>query len=128
MTRSSPRSVLPGLPPRTGWAFEEVALRHGDFAIASVAATVSLSDGLVGEARLAVGGTDETPLRLRNIELGLVGDRLTPGLIEGAAAEARAAVNPGSDLRASADYRRHLVGGLVARALAAAWDRAQAAA
>ena len=86
--------MLPALPPRTGWAFEEVALRHGDFAIASVAATVSLSDGLVAEARLAVGGVDETPLRLRDIEVGLVGERLTPGLIEAAAQKARAMVQP----------------------------------
>ena len=37
--------VLPKLPPGTGWGFEEVARRSGDFALAAVAATLTLSDG-----------------------------------------------------------------------------------
>jgi aerobic carbon-monoxide dehydrogenase medium subunit len=118
--------VLPRLPPRSGWAFEEVALRHGDFAIASVGATVSQSKGQIGEVRLAVGGVAETPVRLREIEAALVGERLTPGMIGTVATQARAAVTPGADLRASADYRRHLVGGLVERALTSAYHRAAA--
>src|SRR5260221_574526 len=37
--------VLPGLPPRTGWGFEEFARRHGDFAIAAAAATLTIENG-----------------------------------------------------------------------------------
>src|SRR5204862_2772232 len=98
--------------------------RHGDFAMAAVAGTVSLSDGLVGEVRLAVAGVDETPLRLHEIEAGLVGQRLSPAVIEAASGQARAAVQPGTDLRASADFRRHLVGILTERALTTAGHRA----
>jgi CO/xanthine dehydrogenase FAD-binding subunit len=116
--------VLPALPVRTGWAFEEVAQRHGDFAMTAVAATVSLSDGVISQVRLAVGGVDETPLRLRAVEAPLVGQHLSPGIIEAASMQARAAVTPGTDLRASADFRRHLVGALTERALATAWHRA----
>jgi carbon-monoxide dehydrogenase medium subunit len=115
---------LPALPPGTGWGFEEFSLRAGDFAFAAVAATVTLSDDLVAEVRLALMGVGETPLRLRALEAGLRGQRLSMPRIEAAAAEARAAVQPPSDLRASADYCRHLVGALTERALSAAWRRA----
>ena len=116
--------ILPALPSRTGWAFEEFAQRTGDFAVAAVAATVTLSDGRVAEARLAVMGVDETPLRLRDIEARLVGQSFAASLIEGAAQQARDSVQPTTDLRASCDYRRHLVGVLTERALSAAWTRA----
>lgn len=117
--------MLPPLPPQTGWGFAEVAQRHGDFAIAAAAATLTLADGRIAEARLAATGVGETPLRFPAIEAALVAERLTAEVIAAAAAEARAAVAPPSDLRASADYRRHLVGVLTARVLAAAWRRAE---
>jgi CO/xanthine dehydrogenase FAD-binding subunit len=116
--------ILPALPPRTGWAFAEFAQRSGDFAVAAVAATVSLSDGKVDEARLAVMGVDETPLRLRDIEACLVGQSLAAGLIEAVAQQAHETVQPATDLRASSDYRRHLVAVLTERVLSAAWARA----
>ncbi len=116
--------ILPALPPRTGWAFAELAQRTGDFAIAAVAATVSVSDGIVAEARLAMMGVDETPLRLREVEARLVGEAFATGLIQSVAQQARATVQPTTDLRASADYRRHLVAVLTERVLTAAWSRA----
>jgi aerobic carbon-monoxide dehydrogenase medium subunit len=116
--------VLPGLPPGTGWAFEEFAQRSGDFAIAAVGTTLSLAYGKIAEARLALTGVDETPVRLRDIEVGLVGERLSDDLIADVARQARAAVHPNSDLKASADYRHHLVAALTKRALATAWRRA----
>ena len=48
--------VLPKLPPGTGWGFEEVARRSGDFALAAVAATLTLSDGAIAQARIAHDG------------------------------------------------------------------------
>lgn len=116
--------ALPRLPPHTGWGFEEVAMRHGDFAIAAVAATLTARDGRVSEARLAATGIGEAPLRFPAVEAALVGERPTAEVIAAAAAEACEAVSPPSDLRASADYRRHLVGVLTGRVLADAWRRA----
>jgi len=116
--------MFPALPPQTGWGFEEFAMRTGDFAIAAAAATVTVADGKIAEARLAVTGVDETPLRLREVEAHLAGQRPTPELIAAAARQARDQVNPSTDLRASADYRRHLVAVLAERVLAAAWARA----
>ncbi len=116
---------LPALPPGAGWGFEEVARRAGDFALAAVAATVSLKGDRIGEARLAVTGADETPLRIAAAEALLEGQALDPEVIAAAAAAAREAVAPNDDLHASADYRRHLVGVLAGRALEAAWRRAR---
>ena len=117
--------VLPAPPPNTGWGFEEFSLRHGDFAFASIAAILTAADGKIREARLGAAGAGETPLRLRAVEAMLVGETLTPELTAEAARLARASVDPPSDLRASADHRRHLVAALTERALTAAWARAQ---
>jgi carbon-monoxide dehydrogenase medium subunit len=116
--------VLPALPPGTGWGFEEFALRHGDFGFAAVAATVTAAGGTIAAARLAVGGVGEVPLRLGAVERMLAGQPFTGALAAEAAQQARATVEPASDLRASADYRRHLVAALTERALTAAWQRA----
>ena len=118
------RITVPKLPAATGWGFAEVARRSGDFALAAVAVTVSVHDGAVGEARIAMTGVDETPRRASEAEALLAGHALTPDLINTAIAAVRAGVNPPTDLHASSDYRRHLVGVLAGRALAAAWRRA----
>ena len=111
---------LPGLPPQTGWGFEEFSLRSGDFAIAAASAAVTLADGKIAGARLAVTGVDDTPLRLRTVEAALTGQRPAVEVFAAAGRQARDAVNPPSDLRASADYRRHLTAVLVERVLTAA--------
>jgi len=116
--------ALPKLPQRTGWGFEEVARRHGDFAIAAVAATVTVADGAIAQARIALTGVGPTALRAAAAEAMLAGHALD-GASTGRAIDAvRAAITPGSDLHASSDYRRHLAGVLTGRALAAAWRRA----
>jgi carbon-monoxide dehydrogenase medium subunit len=117
--------VLPALPPATGWGFEEVARRAGDFALAAVATTLSLSGEGVAEARVAVTGAGEKPLRIAAAEALLRDQGAGPDAIAAAARAACEAVEPHGDLHASADYRRHLVGVLTARALEAAARRAR---
>jgi carbon-monoxide dehydrogenase medium subunit len=115
---------LPKLPPHTGWGFEEVARRAGDFALAAVAATVTAQDGAVKEARVALTGVGPTPMRAGEAEALLIGKTIEPGLLTRAAGAVRDAIQPETDLHASSDYRRHLAGVLTSRALAAAWQRA----
>ena len=116
--------VLPKLPPRTGWGFEEVARRRGDFALAAVAAALTVSDGAIAQARIAVTGVGPTALRVGEAEALLGGHALEQSLIDDAIATVRAAIAPETDLHASSDYRRHLAGVLTGRALTAAWCRA----
>ncbi|MDH3233571.1 MAG: xanthine dehydrogenase family protein subunit M [Alphaproteobacteria bacterium] len=115
---------LPALPAQAGWAFEEFARRSGDFGIAGVGATIALQDDIVAEARVALLGVGQTPLRASAAEKALQGQRHDAELIAAAAEAAREAAEPEDDLHGSADYRRHLVGVLTRRALEAAWRRA----
>ena len=117
--------VLPKLPARTGWGFAEVARRHGDFALAAVAATLTVVADAIVEARIALTGVGRTPLRVAEAESLLVGQAPTPYLSGQTVEAVRAAMEPDSDMHASADYRRHLAGILTSRALAAAWRRAK---
>jgi CO/xanthine dehydrogenase FAD-binding subunit len=118
--------VLPKLPPRTGWGFEEVARRHGDFALAAVAATLTVSGGKIAQARIALTGVGPTALRAAEAESVLVGRALDNRLTGQAIDVVREAIVPETDLHASSDYRRHLAGVLAGRALTAAWRRATA--
>lgn len=115
---------IPKLAPQSGWGFAEVSRRAGDFALAAAAAILTLRGGSVAEARIAVMGVGKTPLRMPEAETTLVGQTVSPDLLEKAAEAVRAAVEPETDLHASADYRRHLVGALAQRTLADAWRRA----
>jgi CO/xanthine dehydrogenase FAD-binding subunit len=116
--------VLPKLPPRTGWGFEKVARRRGDFAIAAVAATLTLSGGVIAQARIALTGVGPTSLRVLEAETLLNGRALDPGLTDDVIDAVRSAIEPETDLHASSDYRRHLAGVLAGRAVEAAWRRA----
>jgi CO/xanthine dehydrogenase FAD-binding subunit len=118
--------VFPKLPPNTGWGFEEVARRCGDFALACAAATISTVDGSIGKVRIALMGVGETAMRASEAEALLTGNALTSELLDEAVASIRAAVEPNTDLHASSDYRRHLVGVLARRVLVSAWTRAGA--
>lgn len=115
---------FPRLPEQTGWGFEEVARRHGDFALAAAAATLAVQGNEITAARIAVMGVDATPLRLEVVEDLFVGQTINNDLLDGAATLVRNAINPMDDLHASTDYRRHLAGVLVKRAIGAAWARA----
>jgi CO/xanthine dehydrogenase FAD-binding subunit len=118
--------VLPKLPPNAGWGFEEVSRRSGDFALAAVAAIVTISGGRVAQARIAMTGVAPTPRRAATAETLLIGTRPGEAINEDVIEAVRAEAEPESDLHASADYRRHLVGVLAARAVAAAMQGAAA--
>lgn len=119
------RITLPFLPQNTGWGFAEISRRSGDFALAAASATLSFNDGKVSQARLAVTGVDDVPLRIKAAEDALCGGALDDAAIATVCDLVREAVNPNSDAQASADYRRHLIGVLAARVLRAAGERAQ---
>jgi carbon-monoxide dehydrogenase medium subunit len=120
---------LPVLPVRTGWAIHELARRHGDFALAGAAVTVSFDDGgHCTDARIAVFGATSKATRARSAEQALIGEKPAAATFAEAAHRASAGIEePLSDVHASGDYRRHLIGVMTKRALAEAAARAQAA-
>lgn len=99
-------------------AFEEVAIRHGDFAMASACCQLQLApDGTVRRAALGLGGVGGTPLAFPELAAALSGRRLDAPLAREVAAEAAARCEPGTDMHADAAYRRHLAAVLLRRAL-----------
>jgi CO/xanthine dehydrogenase FAD-binding subunit len=109
---------------RVGSAFTEIAIRHGDFAMVAAAAQVALGpDGRCARAAFGLGGVAGTPLAFPKIAARLVGTKLDGKAIDDAAADAAKETDPGGDLHATKEYRRHLARVLAARALREARDK-----
>lgn len=116
---------MPPWMPGTGWAIQEMARRHGDLALAGVAATLRVERGVCRGARLAAFGVNPTAVRLTAAERAMEGAAPDARSFERAGtAAAQALEEPMSCVHASAEYRRHLVGVLVRRCLAEAAGRA----
>ena len=121
--------AIPPLPPRTGWAFLEVARRHGDYAQAGVAVLISLDEaGVCQQARLVYLNVGEIPMRAPKAAALLLGEVPSPSLLAAAAhTAAQSEIDPTSDVQGTAVYKRHLAHVLGQRALQQAIARAQAA-
>ncbi len=108
----------------TGISFQEVARRHGDFAIVGLAASLTLSEGAISDARLAFAGLSDVPVRAAAAEDLLVGETPSAELFEEAARRATGDVDPPADLHGSSDYRKKVAAALVRRGLREAADNA----
>ncbi|HYQ94396.1 MAG TPA: xanthine dehydrogenase family protein subunit M, partial [Burkholderiales bacterium] len=93
--------------------------------VAAAAQIAVDGDGRCVRAAFGLGGVGGTPLAFPGIAARLVGTRLDDAVVKDAANAAAAESEPGSDLHASAEYRRHLAGVLAARALQEARERAR---
>jgi aerobic carbon-monoxide dehydrogenase medium subunit len=118
---------FPMSPRGSGSAWMELARRHGDYALVGVAVVVTLAGDRIGEAKLALTGVGDRPIRAREAEIRLAGESLTPSVLAEAADAVRRAIDPGSDIHATAAYRRHVAGVLTGRAIRVAAARAKAA-
>jgi carbon-monoxide dehydrogenase medium subunit len=118
--------TFPPLPTRTGTAFLEMARRHGDYALAGVAAVVTLdAKGRCTAARIAFLSVGDGPVLAVEAGKTLVGQSRSDELLRAASdAGAQRDVDPPSDTHASTAYRRRLVAVLTRRALARAFERA----
>ena len=107
---------VPAAPEGSGAAFVEVARRHGDFALVSVGAQVTLSAGRITDVRLALGGVGAAPFDASALAKPVRDESAFADLGKRIAA----AIEPSEDLHASAEYRREVAAVLVPRALRAA--------
>jgi carbon-monoxide dehydrogenase medium subunit len=109
---------LPAWPQARRWGFQEFARRRGDFAMAGAAVFYDLdSSGRAMNAHVGVIGVGDQPQRLPSVEAVLNGQFIDEATIAKAEAATHAAVDPQSDIHASAAYRRALAGTMVERAL-----------
>ena len=117
---------IPPLLPRTGWAFMEVARRHGDYAQVGIAALVTLDEaGRCAASRLVYLSVGDAPVETQGAARALAGEVLSPEAIRAAAEAAGEEIDPTGDIHASADFKRHLARVLARRALATAAERAR---
>jgi len=119
--------LVPKPPPGFGAAYARFQLRDGNaIAVAAVAAGLTLdADGIVRDARIVLGAVAPVPKLVESAGAQLVGQRADEDAFRRAAEAAMHAAEPISDVRASADFRRELVGVLARRALSTALDRAK---
>ncbi|MDQ2810467.1 MAG: xanthine dehydrogenase family protein subunit M [Actinomycetota bacterium] len=108
----------------TGVSFQEVARRHGDFAIVGLAVSLVLSGGVISDARLAFAGVSDVPVRAAAAEDLLVGERPSAELFDEAARRATDDIDPPADLHGSSDYRKTVAATIVRRGLREAADNA----
>ena len=108
-------------PQAASWRvhFDELARRHGDYALVALAAAARVDDGAIAEARLVFACVGLTPVRATRSEAALGGRRPDAAALAEAGRALDADLDPPSDVHASAALRRHLARVLMGRALAA---------
>ena len=108
-----------------GYAFEEFARRHGDFAITAVGTLLELgANDVITKVAIVVAGADVTPLRLYDVEKNLIGQVATEDTFD-AAAQLAGNVEAMTDAYVTATYRQRLARTLTKRALSSATKRAK---
>ena len=121
---------IPTPPARFGANYLRFIPRNEmDIAVVGCGASLSLEQDLktVIDARVSLGAVAPTPLLVQEAAEVLSGRSFSPEIVDKAAAAAQAAARPISDMRGTAEYRRHLVGVLTRRALLKAFERAKEA-
>lgn len=120
-------SVLFRTPPvGSGWGFQEVARRAGDFALVGGAAVVGLDgNGACDYARVVAFGVDAVPVRATDVEDALTGEPYSAERVREAASLIRESIEPESDVHVSEAWRRDTAVVVTARALDDAFLRAR---
>lgn len=101
---------LPAVQPSRRYGFAELSRRHGDYAIAGLAATAQASNGKLTDIRLAFFGVDLTPIRAKHAE-----SALATGDIESAVAALASDLDPPGDVQATGAVKKHLAGVMLRR-------------
>jgi aerobic carbon-monoxide dehydrogenase medium subunit len=123
-TALTPGEILTGVrvPKLDGWGYryEKFHVTAQAWALVGVAAVVRRDNGHVAEARIGLTNMGSVPMRASGVESAVSGVEADAAALRAAAAHAGYGTSPPGDIRASADYRRHLARVLTGRALAVA--------
>jgi carbon-monoxide dehydrogenase medium subunit len=118
--------IIPPQPAHSSVAFIKfLPQTHDDYATVAVAARLTLDGDRIVDARVALGAAAATPVRARAVENALRGQAITPAMFRAAATLAADEVDPTSDFRGSAAYKRDMAVVFVQRALARAVAQAK---
>ena len=116
---------VPAFAPKTGYAYEKLKRKTGDWAAAAAAVVLRMNGDKVESVRIALTNAAATALRAKDAEQALVGKPLTEATLKDAAARAMAICDPAEDLRGDRDYKIAMAGQMVRRALERAAARAR---
>ena len=119
---------VPVMPLKTAVVYEKFNIIKNDMGIVSVAASITLDDdGLKCEdARIALGGAASTPVRAKEAEKLVIGEKLADDLLIQVGKTASEEAEPVDDIHATEAYRRHLVEALTKKMVKQAWEQAKA--
>jgi len=111
-------------PAGHGWAYAKMKRKIGDYATAAAAVQLTLEGGVCRSAAIALTNVHQTPILAEDAARALEGTSVDAAAIEEAATKAMAVTEPVSDMRGPPEFRTHVAGVMVRRALATARDRA----
>ncbi len=117
---------IPVPPAGHGYAYEKLKRKVGDYATAAAAVTLTMAGGKVATCSIALTNLSETPLLAQAAAQAVIGTSLDDAALKAAATAARAVMNPAADARGTREYRTHVGGIMVMRALQRAASRAAA--
>ena len=110
--------------PGTGWAYEKLKRKIGDFATAAAAVLLKMKGPVVENVSIALTNVAATPLKARAAEAFLCGKKLDEAALEEAARLAMSICDPAPDQRGDAQYKTAMAGEMTRRALLTAQSRA----
>ncbi|MDP2442180.1 MAG: xanthine dehydrogenase family protein subunit M [Hydrogenophaga sp.] len=113
----------PAFAQGTGWAYEKLKRKTGDWATAGCAVVMRKSGNAVSHVRIALTNVAPTALRAEAAEAALLGQPVNAATLQAAADAATAICEPAEDLRGDIEYKTAMAGEMVKRALAKAWAR-----
>ncbi|MCU0775754.1 MAG: xanthine dehydrogenase family protein subunit M [Ideonella sp.] len=114
---------VPAFAPKTGWAYEKLKRKTGDWATAGAAVVMGMSGGTVSRVRIAFTNVAPAALRATAAEQALLGKPLDAATLDAAAQAAMAVCDPAEDLRGDREYKTAMAGQMVKRALLKAASR-----
>ncbi len=115
---------VPVPPAGHGYAYEKLKRKVGDYATAAAAVVLTKAGGKVVSCQIGLTNVSETPLLAEDAAKAVIGTSLDPAALKKAAAAAEAIMSPAADARGPVEYRKHVGGIMVMRALQRAFAKA----
>jgi aerobic carbon-monoxide dehydrogenase medium subunit len=116
--------AVPVQPAGHGYAYEKLKRKVGDYATAAAAVVLTMSGGKVESCAIGLTNLHETPLLAADAAKAVLGTSLDAAVLKNVAAAAQAIMSPAADARGPVEYRKHVGGIMVTRALQRAALRA----
>jgi carbon-monoxide dehydrogenase medium subunit len=115
---------VPGPAAGHGYAYEKLKRKVGDYATAAAAVVLTMAGGKVATCEIGLTNLHETPLLASDAAKAVIGTNLDAAALKKAAEAAKAIMSPAGDARGPVEYRKHVGGIMVTRALQRAAERA----